>query len=371
MIPGNITRENILKAIEKIDIEGTPKNRQSKTYDLVYNDRYYSPKYVISLACKFANDAELQPFQFGGGNEANGFLHKHGFEVIPHKHETKVNHIDFTAPTTASLNIVTITLQSDSSISNNKVGRFELLKTIVDRFSTSHVILFPGGFFDIPRQKQKAIQAISDKIRDHLQSISSEAVVCVGIDCDHGKDQLAMSVSRDGTLAIGRKFNPTKNEKGYIRSADSFNATEMGFSRIFDVLGEKFYLAVCYDGFGIRQCDISNPGVNAVLVLVHGFYERGTGLSGDVDFARKGFAGASQHWSCPVFGTAVFFDRAIPENWPTGVLWRNMDQSVKNFKYSDNQLKWNQREQIKGKREIALCYSYSLNIENKNEFHGI
>lgn len=55
---------------------------------------------------------------------------------------------------------------------------------------------------------------------------------------------------------------------------------------------------------------------------------RGYGPSGDVDFARKGFAGASQQWDCPVFGTAVFFDRAIPENWPTGVRYHS-EQSVK------------------------------------------
>jgi hypothetical protein len=365
MIPSNITRAYILEAIEKIDIEGTPKNRQSRTFDLVQNERYYSPKYVISLACKFANGAELQPSEFGGGHEANGFLQNLGFVVIPHKHKTETSHTDCTTPAKASLSIVTVTLQNDSSIPLDNVDRLELLKTAMDKFPNSHVILFPAGFFDVPCQKQKVIQAISDEISDHLQAISSETVVCVGIDCDHGNDQLAMSVNGDGTLAIGRKFHPTKNEKGYIRAADSFNTTEMGFPRIFDVLGEKFYLAVCYDGFGIRHCDIPNPGVNVVLVLAHMFCERGTGPSGDVDFARKGFAGASQQWSCPVFGTAVFFDRDIPENWPTGVLWRRKDQSVKNFKYCDNQLKWKQREQIKGKKEIALCYSYSLDIENK------
>lgn len=82
MIPENITKTHIIKAIERIDEEGVPPNRKSKKYLLEYNGKYYPPKYVISLANKYANGRELEPSEFNGGKETNSFLRVRGFTIV-------------------------------------------------------------------------------------------------------------------------------------------------------------------------------------------------------------------------------------------------------------------------------------------------
>jgi hypothetical protein len=84
MIPNNITKEHIEKAIEEIDKNGTRKGRQSSTYDLVYSGKYYPPKLVISIANRFANGSELDSNDFYGGKGTPAFelLKKEGFEII-------------------------------------------------------------------------------------------------------------------------------------------------------------------------------------------------------------------------------------------------------------------------------------------------
>ena len=82
MIPKNIRKEHVIKAIDKIRRVGFPKNRSSRKYSLKHNDRYYPPKYVISLANNYINDRMLEPSEFGGGRETNGFLQRLGFEIV-------------------------------------------------------------------------------------------------------------------------------------------------------------------------------------------------------------------------------------------------------------------------------------------------
>ena len=82
MIPENITKTHIIKAIERIDEEGVPPNRKSKKYLLAYNGKYYPPKYVISLANKYANGRELDHSEFKGGKETNNFLMSRGFMIV-------------------------------------------------------------------------------------------------------------------------------------------------------------------------------------------------------------------------------------------------------------------------------------------------
>src|SRR5580700_6761957 len=41
----------------------------------------YPPKYLISIACQMVTGRLLKPDEFGGGNEANGFLNRLGFAV--------------------------------------------------------------------------------------------------------------------------------------------------------------------------------------------------------------------------------------------------------------------------------------------------
>lgn len=82
MIPENISRKNVLEAIEEIDRTGIPNGRTSKEFKLLFKGKLYPPKYVISLANKYANGEELNSSVFSGGNETNSLLERFGFEII-------------------------------------------------------------------------------------------------------------------------------------------------------------------------------------------------------------------------------------------------------------------------------------------------
>jgi len=82
LIPRNIAREHIIKAMQEIDKQGVPDSRLSHDYYLKFNGKEYPPKYVISLANKFVNEKELDPKGFNGGEEINGFLESRGFEIF-------------------------------------------------------------------------------------------------------------------------------------------------------------------------------------------------------------------------------------------------------------------------------------------------
>jgi len=73
MIPENINQNHILKAIREIDRKGIPRGRDSKKFQLFHKGKYYPPKYVISLANKYANGVQLDSSLFSGGRETNYF----------------------------------------------------------------------------------------------------------------------------------------------------------------------------------------------------------------------------------------------------------------------------------------------------------
>ncbi len=83
-LPTNITKEHIIKAIEKIDLEGIPSDGQSKYYDLEYNGKKYPPKLIVSYANIYANGLELDRNSFNGGENTTAFklLEKEGFNII-------------------------------------------------------------------------------------------------------------------------------------------------------------------------------------------------------------------------------------------------------------------------------------------------
>jgi 5-methylcytosine-specific restriction protein B len=84
MIPNNITKEHLEKAIEEIESDGVRKGRHSSTYDLVYNNKTYPPKLVISIANRYANGTELDPNDFGGGKGTKAFqlFKNEGFKIV-------------------------------------------------------------------------------------------------------------------------------------------------------------------------------------------------------------------------------------------------------------------------------------------------
>jgi|JI6StandDraft_1071083.scaffolds.fasta_scaffold10628_2 5-methylcytosine-specific restriction enzyme B len=80
-IPKNITREHIEKAILEINPSQIPSHRHEQHYSLIDGRKSLPPKYVISIANKFANSIELDSNDFNAV-EAKTFLLKHNFNVI-------------------------------------------------------------------------------------------------------------------------------------------------------------------------------------------------------------------------------------------------------------------------------------------------
>ncbi|MDT8402433.1 MAG: hypothetical protein RQ743_12120, partial [Bacteroidales bacterium] len=94
MIPKNINRNHILEAIKEVDDKGVPGKRYSNKYIMAFNERLYPPKYIISIANKYANGEMLDSETFSGGKESNSFLQEYGFtiyskEYVPDKKERK------------------------------------------------------------------------------------------------------------------------------------------------------------------------------------------------------------------------------------------------------------------------------------------
>lgn len=89
MIPKNIRREHITKAIDEVERFGLPQGRKSRKFCLEYDGKHYPPKYIISLANKYASGEELDPSRFGGGKETNDFLRALGFSIVEVSREEK------------------------------------------------------------------------------------------------------------------------------------------------------------------------------------------------------------------------------------------------------------------------------------------
>lgn len=81
-----ISKKDIIDAI--LEIDSNPqlrKGRASSTYDLIYQNKEYPPKLVISIANRIATGIELNSNDFDGGigTPAFNLLESNGFNVIP------------------------------------------------------------------------------------------------------------------------------------------------------------------------------------------------------------------------------------------------------------------------------------------------
>jgi len=82
MIPKNISRDDILKAIVEIDENGIPSNRHSVKWSVNHLGSLYPPKYLISVANRKINGENWDPSKFSGGEETNDYLKSLGFEIV-------------------------------------------------------------------------------------------------------------------------------------------------------------------------------------------------------------------------------------------------------------------------------------------------
>ncbi len=242
--------------------------------------------------------------------------------------------------------LATVVIESYFKNQRSNEQRLNSLKATIN-FLSDHryqngIIIFPAGMFYTEKDPPSSIYTkIEEEISSHLVSLGKNFIVVFGIDGsedvdEYARDQIAVALNQTGIIALGRKFYPQKTERGHVNLAKSYNTIENEKPRIFNYRNQSFYLAMCYDSFGIKNQNIKNPGVTGLIELAHCFYPKGVGPSGELYFARHGFAGASRQWNCPVFGTGVFFDRAVPERWPTGVMWNQGNISTRDWKYEMN-----------------------------------
>jgi len=349
MISNNITGEDVLNALSEIDKNGIPSNRHSKKYFLDYKGKRYPPKYVLSLANKYANKNELDPNEFSGGDETNDFLIKLGFD-IKENHEIAPYVSD---GVTKSL-VVTAIIESNGKHENKT--RLLLLEDIIIKIDSGvNILILPAGFVSYANISEKVIKTLENQIAHLLRQHQKEdTVICFGIDADKGKHQLGLAISINGIVALGRKFFPTDDEKDEIQKANTSNDKEFGFERAFNWKGKNYFIAVCYDSFGIKKMKLSNSNIDYIIDLIHGFYPKGEGQSGEAYFARHGLAGASKTWKCPAFGSAVFFNRTMPHNWPSGIIWNKGKLSTQIWKYIDNPLKPFRTQKVSTKEEKVI-----------------
>ena len=106
MIPPNITRDHILRAMREIERNGVPPGRSSRKFHLIFEGRKLPPKYTLSLANRFANGRELDSSEFGGGQETNNFFKRLGrlMKIYGVLHEIKYSIIRAIAERVVELN---------------------------------------------------------------------------------------------------------------------------------------------------------------------------------------------------------------------------------------------------------------------------
>ena len=82
MIPRSLTRDHVLAAMARIDKEGIPADRRSRSFDVLHEGRVYPPKCLISIAHEIATGHPLPSDVFTGGSETNGYLRRLDFNVV-------------------------------------------------------------------------------------------------------------------------------------------------------------------------------------------------------------------------------------------------------------------------------------------------
>jgi predicted HNH restriction endonuclease len=86
MIPNGIENTHLARAVAEIKRDGIPPRRKSVHYDYVHSGKHYPPKYVISLAARFALGRELSSSKFTAV-EARDYLKSRGYTVIDRRAE--------------------------------------------------------------------------------------------------------------------------------------------------------------------------------------------------------------------------------------------------------------------------------------------
>ena len=174
MIPSNISKESVVKAIRQIDEDGIPSRRLSTKYYLVYGSgkhKLYPPKYILSIANKIENGHELNPSNFSGEAETNTIFDKLGFEVkqaSDFSDKDNVNIIPKTIEEKSIIDIGTVLIHSPKRNAPPNEFRTQLLEKIVLSCTDLDVVLLPAGFYEYENanteQQAKEVEKILNLI---------------------------------------------------------------------------------------------------------------------------------------------------------------------------------------------------------------
>jgi hypothetical protein len=83
-IPTNITRQHIIRAINRVTQQGVPPRRGARHWAVLYNGIQYPCKLLISWANVYANNEELNPNpNVFTTYMAQDYLIEKQFQVIP------------------------------------------------------------------------------------------------------------------------------------------------------------------------------------------------------------------------------------------------------------------------------------------------
>ena len=83
MIPKGLQYHHFNKLLRKLVSTVCQSQGNHTDMILLIDGKSYPPKYVISLAAKYATGTELESSQFSGGDETNNFLKSLGMEIMP------------------------------------------------------------------------------------------------------------------------------------------------------------------------------------------------------------------------------------------------------------------------------------------------
>lgn len=221
----------------------------------------------------------------------------------------------------------------------------DVVTGVVNRTQEPVVIVLPAGFYS-HTALAKLFHRTGGKVASMLKAADPDGRVCVclGLDGLNGQgqaaDQLVAAISHRGPEAAGKKFYPTKNEKEFV-NLGSPNRGELGLGRVLRwpiQKGSTFYLAACYDGYGIANGAIgARKPTDAIAELIHGFNPIGGGNSG-VGYYPRGLARASQNWNCPVFSGAAFRNRYLSPDFPSGLWVHSWTKGWNAWGYQDNKM---------------------------------
>ena len=123
VIPNNVTRDHVISALKEIRNQDIPPIYQYRRYALEYEGKRYPPRYLISVANKYANASILEHSKIGS-LDAISLLDNMGFTILDLSDaESNINEPSY-APVPDRAPEVQNYLENTYSISVNKAKGF-------------------------------------------------------------------------------------------------------------------------------------------------------------------------------------------------------------------------------------------------------